>query len=167
MPSTHSPESPPTITREGREYVLRSSQRFPGSPEDVFPFFSDARNLELITPDSIKFRILTPVPIDMHEGTLIDYALRIRGIPVKWRTLITVWDPPYRFVDEQLRGPYRQWIHEHTFTDEGSTTLMEDTVRYRVYGGALINKLFVQPDVTKIFNSRTEVLKKQFPQRET
>ena len=103
----------------------------------------------------------------MHEGTLIDYALRIRGIPVKWRTRITVWDPPYRFVDEQLRGPYRQWIHEHTFTDEGSTTLMEDTVRYRVYGGALINKLFVQPDVTKIFNSRTEVLQKQFPPRET
>jgi len=167
MPSPPPPEILPTVTREGREYVLRSSQRFPGTPQEVFPFFSDARNLELITPESIRFRILTPVPIDMHEGTLIDYALRIRGIPVKWRTRISVWDPPHRFVDEQLRGPYRQWIHEHRFTDEGSTTLMEDIVRYRVHGGALINRLLVQPDVTKIFNSRIEVLRKQFPMDES
>ncbi|MCH2114242.1 MAG: SRPBCC family protein [Pirellulales bacterium] len=163
MTSAIKDETAPYITREGNEYVLRSSQRFPGSPEEIFPFFSDATNLERITPDSIKFKILTPLPIDMHVGTLIDYSLRIRGMPIKWRTLISEWAPPFRFVDEQLKGPYRQWIHEHRFTDEGPTTLMEDTVRYKVYGGALINSLFVQPDLMKIFTNRIKVLRKQFP----
>lgn len=163
MNSATKDETAPCITREGKEYVLRSSQRFPGSPEEIFTFFSDATNLELITPDSIRFKITTPLPIDMHVGTLIDYSLRIRGMPIKWRTLITEWTPPFKFVDEQLKGPYRQWIHEHTFTDEGSTTLMKDTVRYKVYGGALINSLFVQPDLMKIFTNRIKILREQFP----
>lgn len=163
MTSIATDEYAPYVTREGPEYILRSCQRFPGSPEEIFPFFSDATNLELITPDSIRFKIVTPLPIDMHEGTLIDYSLRIRGIPIKWRTLISEWNPPFWFADEQLKGPYRQWIHEHRFTDEGSTTLMEDTVRYKVYGGALINSLLVQPDLMKIFTNRITVLRKHFP----
>ena len=163
MTSAIKDEIAPYVTREGNTYVLRSRQRFSGSPEEIFLFFSDATNLELITPDSIMFKIVTPLPIDMHEGTLIDYSLRIRGIRVKWKTRISEWNPPFRFVDEQLKGPYRQWIHEHKFTNEGSTTLMEDTVRYKVYGGALINTLFVQPDLMKIFTNRVKILREHFP----
>lgn len=94
----------------------------------VFPFFADAANLELITPPALHFRILTPQPIPMKAGTLIDYRLRLFGIPFGWKTRITVWNPPYRFVDEQIEGPYRLWVHTHEFHSSPDGVWMLDRV---------------------------------------
>lgn len=126
--------------------------------EEVFDFFSDARNLEALTPPTLRFEILTPSPIRMEVGTLIDYKLRLRGIPIRWRSEITAWEPPHRFVDEQIRGPYRLWAHEHTFAERDGGTLTRDVVKYAVHGGALVNRVFVERDVRKIFEYRTERL---------
>lgn len=130
--------------------------------EDVFAFFANARNLETMTPPWIRFRIDTPQPIDMHAGTVIDYRLRIRGLPLRWRTVIPIWEPPQRFVDEQVRGPYRYWRHEHRFEQCDGGTLVSDTVDYRVPGGRLVNRWFVQPDVERIFRYRLAKLAEVF-----
>ena len=106
--------------------------------DEVFRFFQDAHNLEALTPDFLKFEVLTPKPIEMRTGALIDYRIRLRGIPLRWRTEITDWNPPHSFVDQQLRGPYRQWHHTHEFVEQDGGTLCTDRVRYRVLGGALI-----------------------------
>lgn len=103
------------------------------SIQEVFDFFSDAGNLERITPPSLRFRILTPRPIRMRRGVLIDYELKICGMRVRWRTEITVWDPPHAFVDTQQRGPYRRWIHRHEFEPvDAHSTRMRDRVRYQL-----------------------------------
>lgn len=98
----------------------------------VFSFFGDACNLERITPPELSFHIITPKPVEMREGTLIDYRLRLFGFPVLWKTRISLWEPPFRFVDEQLSGPYRTWIHQHLFTRAGEFTLMQDVVHYQL-----------------------------------
>ena len=141
-----------------RVHVLQREQRLPGHPADVFGFFADARNLESITPPLLRFRVVTPEPIVMAAGTLIGYRLRVRGVPVRWLTRITEWEPPYRFVDEQLEGPYALWHHTHTFEADGSGgTIMHDVVRYRIgFGvlGALANLAVVRRDVERIFDYR-------------
>lgn len=147
-------------------FQLETALWLPRPVEDVFEFFSDARGLETLTPPWIRFRILTPTPIDMRAGTTIDYRLRIRGVPIRWRTLIPVWEPPRRFVDEQVRGPYRYWRHEHTFEPADGGTLMRDHVDYRVPGGRLINRWFVQPDVERIFRYRLDKLREIFSEAE-
>ncbi len=138
----------------GRVYTFETHLWLPKPREEVFAFFSDAYNLQDITPAFLNFTVVTPPPIVMAEGTLIDYRLRIRGIPVRWRTRIRAWDPPTRFVDEQVRGPYRSWVHEHRFTEEGEGTRVWDRVRYSVPGGDLLHRLFVRGDVARIFRYR-------------
>lgn len=134
----------------------------PSPPVDLFRFFSDAGNLEALTPPWLNFRIVTPQPIDMREGAIIDYRLRIHGLPVRWRTLISAWQPPHRFVDEQVRGPYRQWIHEHTFEPRDGGTLARDRVRYAVPFDCIAYPLMVRRDVESIFAFRARMLKERF-----
>jgi hypothetical protein len=130
---------------------------------EVFAFFSDARNLERITPPWVRFEMLTPGDIPMKVGAIIDYRIRLRGIPIRWRSEITAWEPGRRFVDEQRRGPYRLWVHEHGFSEKDGGTLVTDNVRYAVPGGPLFNKLFVAGDVAKIFEYRRRKLEEIFP----
>ena len=157
-------ELPPTVIRRDGEYVLTARARIPRPLHEVFAFFSDARNLATLTPPNMHFTILTPGEIEMKPGTIIDYKLRVRGLPVRWKTEITAWKPPERFEDLQAKGPFRQWIHEHRFVAEGKSTLMQDRVRYKVWGGALVHWL-VKRDNAKVFAFRNQVMKSLFPPR--
>lgn len=143
------------------ELTARAALARPRS--EVFAFFGDAANLEALTPPWLGFEIRTPRPIAMGQGALIDYRISLRGIPVSWRTEITHWEPPHRFVDEQLRGPYRLWVHEHTFEEQpDGTTLAADRVRYAVLGGRLVNRLLVERDLRKIFAFREAKMSELF-----
>ncbi len=116
----------------GRSHILLTQQQLPLPPAGVFPFFADASNLERITPPELQFHIITPGPIRMQVGTLIEYRLRLFGVPFAWLTRISHWDPPHCFVDEQLLGPYRQWVHTHHFQPHAEGTLMIDRVVYQL-----------------------------------
>ena len=143
-------------------HTLRRRQRLPGTPEEVFAFFGDARNLETITPPLLRFRVMDSgaEAIAMGPGTLIRYRLNVHRVPVGWLTAIREWDPPRSFVDQQLRGPYALWHHTHTFEalpDGG--TLMTDVVRYGLPFGALgeiAHRLFVRRDIEAIFDFRAK-----------
>jgi ligand-binding SRPBCC domain-containing protein len=134
----------------------------PLPPAELFPFFAAAANLDALTPPWLHFHIVTPPPIPMGEGALIDYRLRVHGLPLRWRTRINLWQPPHRFVDEQIRGPYRQWIHEHTFEPRDGGTLARDLVRYAVPFDFLVHRWLVRPDIEKIFAFRTQQLRSRF-----
>jgi ligand-binding SRPBCC domain-containing protein len=134
----------------------------PRPREEVFAFFADAANLDAITPPWVHFHTVTPAPIEMRPGTLIDHKLRIHGVPIRWRSRITVWEPPARFVDEQVRGPYRLWRHEHVFEERDAGTLVRDRVQYAVPFDFVVHELFVRRDVEKIFAHRTETLRQRF-----
>ena len=145
-----------------RIHVLHREQRLDGTPEEVFGFFADARNLEAITPPLLRFEVVTPGPIEMRVGTLIEYRLRVHRAPVSWLTSIQAWEPPPRFVDMQLKGPYALWHHTHTFAADGPAhTTMTDTVRWAIgFGllGELARRLFVQADVEAIFAHRARAI---------
>jgi ligand-binding SRPBCC domain-containing protein len=146
-------------------HVLERSQRLPGSPEEVFGFFADAHNLEAITPPFLGFEVVTPKPIDMHEGTLIEYRLKLHGVRLKWRTRIDAWEPGVRFVDRQLQGPYRLWHHTHTFEPDGGDTLMRDVVRYALPLGPLgevARVTLVGRDLDRIFDFRHAEISRRF-----
>jgi len=143
-------------------FCFETSLWLPRSPAGVFPFFADANNLQAITPDWLDFQVLTR-QVTLRTGALIDYRLRVHGIPLRWRTLISVWEPPVRFVDEQVRGPYRLWHHEHIFEPADGGTLCQDKVRYAMWGGRLVNRLFVRRDVERIFAHRQRCLRRHFP----
>jgi hypothetical protein len=128
----------------------------------VFPFFSEAKNLEQLTPDWLSFQILSPLPIEMRVGALIDYRIRLYKVPMRWRTLISAWEPPYRFVDEQLRGPYSTWWHEHTFVEKDGGTLLADHVRYQAPLGFFSHPLMVNRQLQRIFDYRTDVIRRLF-----
>ena len=145
------------------EFVFETELWLPHPRNEVFAFFGDAHHLDRITPPWVNFAVLTPAPIVMRPGILIDYRIRIHGVPVRWRTEISAWQPPFQFVDEQRRGPYRLWHHTHTFEEREGGTLCRDRVRYWPRGGALMNWLFVRKDVERIFEYRRQRLMETFP----
>jgi len=132
----------------------------PASLDQVFGFFAEAKNLEKLTPPWLRFEVLTTEPITMAAGTLIDYRIRWRGIPMRWRTEIEIWDPPHRFVDRQIRGPYRLWRHEHLFSEHSDGTLVIDRVEYAPFGGEIAQRLVVARDVERIFAYRHDILRR-------
>ena len=142
----------------GRTFELRRTQRIARPVDEVCAFFADALNLQRITPAFLRFEVSTPTPIDMRTGTMIDYRLRLHGLPIRWRTRISAWQPPHRFVDEQVRGPYRLWVHTHTFHEDGDGTIMNDHVRYAMLGGALVHRLWVRRDLQRIFDYRRDAI---------
>lgn len=130
---------------------------------EVFAFFSNPENLNKITPKFTQFTIITKLPITMGINTTIDYRIKFRGIPMRWRSEFTVWDPPHQFQDIQTKGPFAIWEHTHTFIEQDGGVVMKDTLRYKPIGWILeriINKLFVQRDVKKIFAYRKDNLQK-------
>lgn len=130
--------------------------------ETVFDLFADAFQLEQITPPLLQFSVLTPRPIAMRPGLLIDYKLKLHGIPIRWQSEIPIWEPPHRFVDQQVRGPYKRWYHEHLFEEIDGGTLVKDQVHYIPRGGRLLHHLMVRPDLMKIFQYRQAALKNIF-----
>ena len=147
-----------------RMHTLQSEVWVPRPREEVFEFFSRAENLEALTPHWLHFSILSPRPIEMKAGTRIRYRLRLHGIPMRWESEITAWEPPHRFVDEQRGGPYRRWIHEHQLLEHEGGTKVRDTVQYSVAGGALVHRLLVTPDLNRIFEFRRQKVAEIFRQ---
>jgi ligand-binding SRPBCC domain-containing protein len=150
-----------------RTFHLNTSMWIPADLDRVFEFFSQAENLERLTPAFLNFRILTPLPVVMRQGTTIEYRLSLRGLPITWRSEITAWEPPHRFVDEQRKGPYRLWKHTHAFERRDGGTLMSDRVEYATWGGALVNALLVAPELRRVFEYRRSVLAELFDSSET
>lgn len=145
-----------------RVHLLQRRQRIELPIDRVFAFYGDAHNLERITPPWLGFEVTTPHPIEMGAGTLIEYRLRLHRVPVRWRTRIEVWEPPHRFVDVQIKGPYSLWEHTHTFEeDRPGATVIEDRVRYSMTVGPfgeMANRLLVERDLQRIFDYRQEAV---------
>jgi ligand-binding SRPBCC domain-containing protein len=146
-----------------RTYTLERIQLIPRPLREVFPFFSDARNLEAITPQFLQFKILTSGPIALQTGTLIDYRIRLLGLPMFWQTRIETFELPHRFSDLQVRGPYRLWHHTHEFVETPKGTLMTDLVRYQMPLGPLgdlTHALWTQRTLQRIFDHRFAIVAK-------
>ena len=146
-------------------YSLKKRQLVPLHLADVFMFFSKPGNLQILTPGNLGFQILTPEPLDMKEGAVIDYTIRLVGIQVRWTTLISAYDPPRKFVDIQLRGPYSFWHHTHTFTPLAEGTLIKDEVRYALpfgFIGTILHSLVVRRQLEKIFSYRAQIVERLF-----
>ncbi len=152
-------------------HVLERSQTVSLPIEQVFAFYADAHNLEAITPPWLRFRIMSAGPVEMREGAVIDYRLRLHGVPIRWRTRIDVWEPPHRFVDVQLRGPYSLWHHTHTFEPAGvDATVIGDRVRYGLPLGPLGeigHTLLVRRDLKRIFDYRHDAVAARLSTRTT
>jgi ligand-binding SRPBCC domain-containing protein len=147
------------------EYILEREQIIQKPREEVFDFFADALNLEKITPPELNFHIITPQPIEIKKGTLIEYTLKLRGIPITWKTEITKWNPPFDFIDSALKSPYKQWIHLHTFeTGKNGETIMKDLVRYRLPLEPLgdLAHFYVKKELKYIFDYRYQVVEEIF-----
>lgn len=143
------------LQRLEREQVVRRPLR------EVFEFFARAENLERITPPWLRFTTLTPEPIDMGIGTLIDYRLRLHGVPLRWTSRIELWEEEHRFVDEQLHGPYRFWRHLHEFEPVSGGTCVRDRVEYALPLGPLTDLLglrIVRRDLVRIFDYRRDTV---------
>jgi hypothetical protein len=143
-------------------HVLERSQRVEVPVEQAFDFYVDALNLEPMTPPWLHFEVTTPGELRLRQGTLLDYKLRLHGVPVRWQTRIEAWEPPLRFVDTQRKGPYSLWEHTHLFEKDGETaTIIHDRVRYAIpLGplGALAHLLFVRRDLRRIFDYRRDAV---------
>lgn len=150
------------------EYTLKREQLVPANIERVFAFFADAGNLDAITPPWLAFRVITPLPLEMRSGALLDYRIRWKGVPIRWRTRIEEWTPMQRFIDTQIRGPYALWHHTHTFEPRSGGTLMTDIVRYGLrFGplGTLAHRWIVRRDVEAIFDYRFQRIAALFAPR--
>lgn len=148
-----------------KEYLFEQRQYISADIDRVFAFFSDAGNLDLLTPPWLHFRILTPLPIEMKAGALIQYRIRVRMIPVKWTTEILDWQPGKQFVDQQIRGPYKLWHHTHTFESARDGVEMTDRVRYALPFGVLgrcMNTLMTRRDLNAIFKYRARQIESIF-----
>jgi hypothetical protein len=148
-----------------RVHRLEREQLVPQPLDEVFPFFAQARNLERITPPWLGFEVITPEPIAMRPGTLIEYRLRLHGLPIRWLTRIDEFEPGHGFVDRQIRGPYRVWHHRHEFEARGDATLVRDTVHYALplgLLGALAHLVLVRRDLRRIFDFRREAVTRSF-----
>ncbi|MCB1215344.1 MAG: SRPBCC family protein [Deltaproteobacteria bacterium] len=143
-----------------REYRLHRSLFLNKKIEEVFAFFADPFNLSKITPPWLQFKVLSkPEDVKMEKGFLINYQIKLRGMPIRWQSEITLWDPPHVFVDEQRKGPYRLWRHYHRFEPKAGGTEVIDEVLYAHFGGRLVNRLWVAKDLKKIFDYRHEKLR--------
>jgi ligand-binding SRPBCC domain-containing protein len=149
-----------------REEVFIAVQDLPAPRGEVFAFFSNPANLEALTPPWLRFEVLTPRPLPRGEGALFDYRIRVRGLPIRWRTLIEAFVPGERFVDRQVAGPYALWHHTHRFEDlPAGGTRMTDQVRYRMgwgFIGRIVIALWVRRDIARIFDYRKQVLAERF-----
>jgi ligand-binding SRPBCC domain-containing protein len=148
-------------------FILNRRQFVQKPLSEVFAFFSNPENLETLTPKDLGFETLTPTPIAMKEGAVIDYTIKIGGFPVRWTTLITSYEPQHKFVDLQLKGPYSYWHHTHTFTETNDGTVIEDEVRYAMPLGILglaAHALVVKRRLATIFARRSDVIKAIFPE---
>lgn len=145
-----------------KTYWLHTRLWLPQNLEEIFDFFANPHNLDCLTPAWLRFRILSPAKTVMRAGTKLDYRLRLRGVPIRWKSEITDWEPPHRFVDRQTKGPYSLWVHEHTFASQDGGTLIGDNVEYAVPGGSIVQRFFVAPDIARIFAYRHQVLQERF-----
>ena len=141
---------------------METAQFLPERRENIFNFFSDAFGLQDLPPPWLDYRVLSAEPIQLRQGTLIDYRLSLHGIDIRWQSRIEVWEPPYRFVDVQTHGPYRHWRHEHVFENASGGTICRDIVDYAVLGGWIIEHVFVRPDLVRIFEFRQRKLRELF-----
>lgn len=148
-----------------KTYTLSFAQHVPQPLAEVFDFFSRAENLEALTPPWLNFKILEVNPQPVQQGTLINYSLRVHGIPLRWTSEIVEWEPPHRFVDLQLRGPYKLWRHEHRFEARDGGTLIADTINLALPLGVLgeiAYKIKVKSDIEEIFAFRKEKIRSLF-----
>ena len=146
-------------------YELKRNQFIPQPIEQVFSFFSKPENLELITPRNLHFSILTSIPIDMKTGQVIDYLIRLKGIKICWSSIISSYDPPHSFVDEQIQGPFTNWVHSHNFKEKNGGTIIIDHVKYSIpFGliGRIANNIFVEKDLVDIFDYRKKTIMEIF-----
>lgn len=144
-------------------YKLSCSMTLPLPIADVFAFFENPANLARITPGSMGFQVITPPPLVMQRGALIDYTIRWAGLPMRWTTLITDYDPPHSFVDTQLRGPYPYWHHRHTFSETPEGTRIGDEVTYMLpFGplGRVVHALLVRRQLAGIFAYRQQAIRR-------
>jgi len=143
---------------------FQTSMRLPRPRREVLAFFADAANLQRMTPPEVGFEMLTPQPIQLTAGAHVEYKLRLLGVPVRWQTRIARWDPPHEFVDEQLQGPYKLWVHTHRFQEKDGMTTMADEVQYRLPFWPLgeVADPLVRAQLQRIFRYRQEVIHKYF-----
>ena len=154
-----------SFLRQPKIYTFYKEQFVPSDMDSVFEFFSRPENLEKITPSSMGFNIITPTPIEMKEGAIIDYTVKILGVQVRWRTMITSYKENEYFVDEQLKGPYSYWHHKHTFKEVDGGVLIIDEITYALPLQAfrrIVHPVLIKPQLNQIFNFRFQTIKDKF-----
>tara|TARA_Y100000385_G_C12891620_1_gene550216 strand:- start:104 stop:637 length:534 start_codon:yes stop_codon:yes gene_type:complete len=154
-----------SFLRQPKIYSFSKEQFVPSDMETVFDFFSRPENLEKITPSSMGFNIITPKPIEMKDGAIIDYTVKILGVPVRWRTMITSYKKNEYFIDEQLKGPYSYWHHKHTFKEVEGGVLIIDEITYALPIQAfrkIVHPLIIKPQLKQIFDFRFQIIKDKF-----